>query len=79
MIFKGVHHVELSALEYEGSIKFFDRMFGCFGYKSLWLLDIGYHPQIEGRQVEVIYCELSRRLARSIPELIIADNHYKIR
>lgn len=42
MRFKGVHHVELSVLEYEESIKFFDRMFGWLGYKSFWTLDIGY-------------------------------------
>jgi catechol 2,3-dioxygenase-like lactoylglutathione lyase family enzyme len=42
MRFKGVHHVELSVLEYEESIKFFDKMFGWLGYKSFWTLDIGY-------------------------------------
>ena len=42
MRFKGVHHVEFSVLEYEESIKFFDRMFGWLGYKSFWTLDIEY-------------------------------------
>ena len=39
---KGVHHVELSVLEYEESIRFFDKMFGWLGYKSFWTLDIDY-------------------------------------
>jgi catechol 2,3-dioxygenase-like lactoylglutathione lyase family enzyme len=42
MRFKGVHHVELSVLDYEESIKFYDRMFGWLGYSSFWTLDIGY-------------------------------------
>lgn len=42
MRFKGVHHVEFSVLEYEESIKFFDKMFGWLGYKSFWTLDIDY-------------------------------------
>ena len=39
---KGIHHIELSVLEYEASIEFFDRMFGWLGYKSFWTLDIEY-------------------------------------
>jgi catechol 2,3-dioxygenase-like lactoylglutathione lyase family enzyme len=42
MRFKGVHHIELSVLEYDESIRFFDKMFGWLGYKSFWTLDIGY-------------------------------------
>jgi catechol 2,3-dioxygenase-like lactoylglutathione lyase family enzyme len=42
MRFRGVHHVEFSVLDYERSIAFFDRMFGCLGYRSFWTLDIGY-------------------------------------
>jgi len=42
MRFKGVHHVEFSVLDYEESIRFYDRMFGWLGYKSFWTLDIGY-------------------------------------
>ncbi len=42
MRFRGVHHVEFSVLDYENSIKFYDRMFGWLGYKSFWSLDIGY-------------------------------------
>ncbi len=42
MRFRGVHHVEFSVLDYENSIKFYDRMFGWLGYKSFWTLDIGY-------------------------------------
>ncbi len=42
MRFRGVHHVEFSVLEYESSVKFYDRMFGWLGYKSFWTLDIGY-------------------------------------
>ena len=42
MRFRGVHHVEFSVLNYEDSIRFYDRMFGWLGYKSFWTLDIGY-------------------------------------
>jgi catechol 2,3-dioxygenase-like lactoylglutathione lyase family enzyme len=42
MRFRGIHHVELSVLDYENSIRFYDRMFGWLGYKSFWTLDIGY-------------------------------------
>lgn len=42
MRFKGVHHVEFSVLNYEESIRFFDKMFGWLGYQSFWTLDIGY-------------------------------------
>jgi catechol 2,3-dioxygenase-like lactoylglutathione lyase family enzyme len=39
---RGIHHVELSVLDYEKSIEFFDKMFGWLGYTSFWTLDIGY-------------------------------------
>jgi catechol 2,3-dioxygenase-like lactoylglutathione lyase family enzyme len=42
MRFRGVHHVEFSVLNYEESIRFYDKMFGWLGYKSFWTLDIGY-------------------------------------
>ena len=42
MRFRGIHHVEISVLDYEKSIRFYDRMFGWLGYKSFWTLDIGY-------------------------------------
>jgi catechol 2,3-dioxygenase-like lactoylglutathione lyase family enzyme len=42
MRFRGVNHVEFSVLNYENSIKFYDRMFGWLGYRSFWTLDIGY-------------------------------------
>ena len=42
MRIKGVHHVELPVLDYQESVKFFDRMCGWLGYKSFWTLDIGY-------------------------------------
>lgn len=42
MRFRGVHHIELSVLDYENSIQFYDRMFGWLGYKSFWTLDIEY-------------------------------------
>ncbi|RTZ58713.1 MAG: hypothetical protein DSZ32_06530 [Gammaproteobacteria bacterium] len=42
MRWKGVHHVEFSVLDYDESIKFFDKMFGWLGYKSFWTLDIDY-------------------------------------
>jgi catechol 2,3-dioxygenase-like lactoylglutathione lyase family enzyme len=42
MRFRGVHHLELSVLDYPASIAFFDRMFGWLGYKSFWTLEIEY-------------------------------------
>ena len=42
MRWRGVNHVELSVLDYEASVAFYDRMFGWLGYKSFWTLDIGY-------------------------------------
>lgn len=42
MRLKGIHHVELSVLNYQESVRFFDKMFGWLGYKSFWTLDIGY-------------------------------------
>jgi catechol 2,3-dioxygenase-like lactoylglutathione lyase family enzyme len=37
-----LHHVELSVLDYDKSIEFYDRMFGFLGYTSFWTLNIGY-------------------------------------
>jgi catechol 2,3-dioxygenase-like lactoylglutathione lyase family enzyme len=42
MRWRGVNHVELSVINYEESIKFYDRMFGWLGYASLWTLDVGH-------------------------------------
>lgn len=39
---KGIHHFEISVLEYGESLAFFDKMFGWLGYKSFWTLDIEY-------------------------------------
>jgi len=39
---RALHHVELSVLDYDRSIEFYDRMFGFLGYKSFWTLNIGY-------------------------------------
>ncbi len=42
MRFRGIHHVEFSVLNYEESLKFYDKMFGWLGYSSFWTLDIEY-------------------------------------
>ena len=42
MRFRGVHHVEVSVINYEESIRFYDKMFGWLGYSSFWTLDIEY-------------------------------------
>ncbi|HYW03437.1 MAG TPA: VOC family protein [Gammaproteobacteria bacterium] len=42
MRFRGVHHVEFSVLDYENSVRFYDRMFGWLGYRSFWTLNVGY-------------------------------------
>lgn len=39
---RGVHHVEVSVLNYDESIKFYDRMFGWLGYSSFWTLGVEY-------------------------------------
>jgi catechol 2,3-dioxygenase-like lactoylglutathione lyase family enzyme len=39
---RGVHHVEVSVINYEESIQFYDKMFGWLGYSSFWTLDIEY-------------------------------------
>ena len=49
MRWRGVNHVEFSVINYDESIKFYDRMFGWLGYASLWTLDVGhrstYYPK----------------------------------
>jgi len=42
MRWRGVNHVEFSVINNDESIKFYDRMFGCLGYVSLWTLDVGH-------------------------------------
>ncbi len=42
MRWRGINHIELSVLDYDKSIAFYDRMFGWLGYKSFWTLDIEY-------------------------------------
>ncbi|GAB3040344.1 hypothetical protein GCM10027285_26650 [Oleiagrimonas citrea] len=42
MRWRGIHHVEFSVLDYENSVRFYDRMFGWLGYRSFWTLDLGY-------------------------------------
>jgi catechol 2,3-dioxygenase-like lactoylglutathione lyase family enzyme len=42
MRLRGVHHVEINVVDYENSIKFYDRMFGWLGYSSFSTLGIEY-------------------------------------
>lgn len=42
MRLRGVNHIELSVLDYDASIAFYDKLFGWLGYKSFWTLDLGY-------------------------------------
>lgn len=42
MRWRGVNHIELSVLDYDRSVAFYDNMFGWLGYKSFWTLDIQY-------------------------------------
>jgi catechol 2,3-dioxygenase-like lactoylglutathione lyase family enzyme len=42
MRFRGLHHIEVSVLDYDNSVRFYDRMFGWLGYRSFQTLDIGY-------------------------------------
>ena len=42
MRFRGVHHVEFAVLNYDESIRFYDKMFGWLGYASFWTLGVEY-------------------------------------
>jgi catechol 2,3-dioxygenase-like lactoylglutathione lyase family enzyme len=42
MRWRGVNHIELSTLDYDASVAFYDQMFGWLGYRSFSTLDIGY-------------------------------------
>ncbi|WP_353980230.1 VOC family protein [Salinicola endophyticus] len=42
MRWRGINHLELSVIDYEASVAFYDRLFGWLGYTSFWTLDIGY-------------------------------------
>ena len=42
MRLRGVHHVEINAIDYESSIEFYDRMFGWLGYSSFSTLGIEF-------------------------------------
>lgn len=42
MRYRAICHIELSVLDYEASIAFYDRMFGYLGYASFSTLDVGY-------------------------------------
>jgi catechol 2,3-dioxygenase-like lactoylglutathione lyase family enzyme len=39
---RGVHHVEVSVINYDESINFYDKMFGWLGFLSFWTLDVEY-------------------------------------
>jgi catechol 2,3-dioxygenase-like lactoylglutathione lyase family enzyme len=73
MRMKGVHHVELSVLDYEESIKFFDRMFGWLGYKSFWTLDIGYRSTYYMARFPFFHSYIGIQPARSGNKLAHAD------
>lgn len=40
--YRALHHVELSVLDYERSLAFYDRMFGYLGFQSFSTLGLGY-------------------------------------
>jgi catechol 2,3-dioxygenase-like lactoylglutathione lyase family enzyme len=74
MRFRGVHHVEFSVLDYEDSIKFYDRMFGWLGYKSFWTLDIGYRSTYYMARFPVPHSYIGIQPARTGDRLIHEDH-----
>lgn len=74
MRFKGVHHIELSVLNYEESIAFFDRMFGWLGYKSFWTLDIDYRSTYYMARFPFFHSDIGIQPARTGSKLVPADH-----
>lgn len=73
MRLKGIHHVELSVLDYEESIKFFDKMFGWLGYKSFWTLDIGYRSTYYMARFPFFHSYIGIQPAKTGSKLIHAE------
>jgi catechol 2,3-dioxygenase-like lactoylglutathione lyase family enzyme len=74
MRLRGVHHIELSVLDYEASIDFFDRMFGWLGYKSFWTLDIGYRSTYYMARFPFFHSYIGIQPARTGDRLAHADH-----
>lgn len=74
MRFKGVHHVEFSVLNYEESIRFFDRMFGWLGYSSFWTLDIGYRSTYYMARFPFFHSYIGIQLAKTGAKLNTDDH-----
>jgi len=73
MRFRGVHHVEFSVLDYDHSIRFFDRMFGWLGYKSFWTLDIEYRSTYYMARFPFFHSYIGIQPASSGQRLVHAD------
>ncbi|MWD29542.1 hypothetical protein E0K89_018845 [Aquicoccus sp. SCR17] len=65
MRWRGVNHIELSVLDYDRSIAFYDAMFGWLGYKSFWTLDIGYRSTYYMARFPVPHSYIGIQPARS--------------
>ena len=74
MSFKGVHHIELSVLNYEESMRSFDKMFGWLGYKSFWTLDIGYRSTYYMARFPFFHSYIGIQPAQTGSQLVHADH-----
>jgi catechol 2,3-dioxygenase-like lactoylglutathione lyase family enzyme len=73
MRWKGIHHVELSVLDYKASIAFFDRLFGWLGYASFWTMDIGYRSTYYMARLPMFHSYIGIQPAQSGGKLYHAD------
>jgi len=68
----GSIHVELSVLDYEASIAFYDAMFGWLGYASFWTLDVGYRSTYHVARLPFPHSYVGIQPARSGEKLVHA-------
>lgn len=65
MRWRGIHHVEISVLDYDASVAFYDSLFGWLGYRSFWTLDLGYRSTYYAARFPVPHSYIGIQPARS--------------